>query len=222
MGEEEEKVKLYSNNLSKRLFFIDSETYAALKANNMSVDEFSELLFSIARELSNSDKNIDGGYFGQSSLTDTAKGVLAKILKISSRDISCMLSKNYLYYKLLKLDSNESSYLIGALSDRWFYNIKLIRALEKIEINKDYNVDLNLLEQYENDRAFYSSNEGSRVFKNTNGVVYLLTAAEIKSLSLGKKETINYFYEDMLKIFSIVLKDEELYTSDLFLKYLEL
>lgn len=221
MGEEEEKVELYSNNLSKRLFFIDSETYAALKANNMSVDEFSELLFSIARELSNSDKNIDGGYFGQSSLTDTAKGVLAKILKISSRDISCMLSKNYLYYKLLKLDSRSSDF-IGTLSDRWFYNIEVIKTLEKIKVDQDYNVDLNLLEQYENDRPFYNNNEGSRVFKNTNGVVYLLTAAEIKSLSLGKKETINYFYEDMLKIFSIVLKDEELYTSDLFLKYLEL
>ena len=37
-----------------------------------------------------------------------------------------------------------------------------------------------------------------------------------------KKETINYFYEDMLKIFSIILKDDELYTSDLFLKYLEI
>ena len=221
MGEEEEKVKLYSNNLSKRLFFIDSETYAALKANNMSVDEFSELLFSITRELSISDKNIDGGYFGQSSLTDTAKGVLAKILKISSRDISCMLSKNYLYYKLLKLDSRSSDF-ISTLSDRWFYNIEVIKTLEKIKVDQDYNVDLNLLEQYENDRTFYNSNEGSRVFKNTNGVVYLLTAAEIKSLSLGKKETINYFYEDMLKIFSIVLKDEELYTSDLFLKYLEL
>lgn len=221
MGEEEEKVELYSNNLSKRLFFIDSETYAALKANNMSVDEFSELLFSIARELSNSDKNIDGGYFGQSSLTDTAKGVLAKILKISSRDISCMLSKNYLYYKLLKLDSRSSDF-IGTLSDRWFYNIEVIKTLEKIKVDQDYNVDLNLLEQYENDRPFYNNNEGSRVFKNTNGVVYLLTAAEIKSLSLGKKETINYFYEDMLKIFSIVLKDEELYTSNLFLKYLEL
>lgn len=131
MGEEEEKVKLYSNNLSGRLFFIDSETYAALKANNMSVDEFSELLFSIIRELSISAGNIDSDYLGHSGLTDTAKGVLAKILKISSRDISCMLSKNYLYYKLLKLDSSESSDLIGALSDRWFYNVKLIRALEK-------------------------------------------------------------------------------------------
>lgn len=221
MGEEEEKVELYSNNLSKRLFFIDSETYAALKANNMSVDEFAELLFSIARELSVSDKNIDGGYFGQSSLTDSAKGLLAKILKISSRDISCMLSKNYLYYKLLKLDSRSSDF-IGTLSDRWFYNIDVIKTLEKIEVDQDYTVDINLLEQYENDRTFYNSNEGSRVFKNTNGVVYLLTAAEIKSLSLGKKETINYFYEDMLKIFSIVLKDEELYTSNLFLKYLEL
>ncbi len=221
MGEEEEKVELYSNNLSKRLFFIDSETYAALKANNMSVDEFAELLFSIARELSVSDKNIDGGYFGQSSLTDSAKGLLAKILKISSRDISCMLSKNYLYYKLLKLDSRSSDF-IGTLSDRWFYNIDVIKTLEKIEVDQDYTVDIKLLEEYENGRVFYNSNEGSRVFKNTNGVVYLLTAAEIKSLSLGKKETINYFYEDMLKIFSIVLKDEELYTSDLFLKYLEL
>ncbi len=221
MGEEEEKVELYSNDLRKRLFFIDSETYAALKANNMSVDEFAELLFSIARELSVSDKNIDGGYFGQSSLTDSAKGLLAKILKISSRDISCMLSKNYLYYKLLKLDSRSSDF-IGTLSDRWFYNIDVIKTLEKIEVDQDYTVDINLLEEYENGRVFYNSNEGSRVFKNTNGVVYLLTAAEIKSLSLGKKETINYFYEDMLKIFSIVLKDEELYTSDLFLKYLEL
>ncbi len=221
MGEEEEKVELYSNNLSKRLFFIDSETYAALKANNMSVDEFAELLFSIARELSVSDKNIDDGYFGQSSLTDSAKGLLAKILKISSRDISCMLSKNYLYYKLLKLDSRSSDF-IGTLSDRWFYNIDVIKTLEKIEVDQDYTVDIKLLEEYENGRVFYNSNEGSRVFKNTNGVVYLLTAAEIKSLSLGKKETINYFYEDMLKIFSIVLKDEELYTSDLFLKYLEL
>lgn len=221
MGEEEEKVKLYSNNLSKRLFFIDSETYAALKANNMSVDEFSELLFSITKELSISANNIDSDYIGHSGLTDTAKGVLAKILKISSRDISCMLSKNYLYYKLLKLDSRSSDF-IGTLSDRWFYNIEVIKTLGKIKVDQDYNVDLNLLEQYENDRTFYNSNEGSRVFKNTNGVVYLLTAAEIKSLSLGKKETINYFYEDMLKIFSIVLKDEELYTSDLFLKYLEL
>ena len=221
--EKEDKAELYSGDLSKQLFFIDSETYAALKANNMTVDEFADLIFSISKGLSISGNSHDVISPWQSSLTDNAKGVIAKLLKISSRDLSCMLSKNYLYYKMLNLVASESDDIVELLSDRWFYNIGILKSADAISIDKNYNVDLSLLEEYQN----YSTNSlfnsrDKRAFKNADGVVYLLSAEDIKLLSLADKETINYFYEDMLKLFSIILKDETLYSSDLFSKYLDI
>lgn len=235
MGQEE-SIEVYRSDLSRKTFFIDSEAFAALKANNITVDEFTTILFEVSKELSmhrkksehtlftnkDNEKISSDIYWGQSRLTDKAKGLVAKLLKISPNDLSCILSKNFLYSKMLNLNSKNSDSLLETLTDRWFFNFETLRAINSVKIDKNYEIDLNLLDEYENDDHEKWINRDRRVFKNTDGVVYLLSAADIKLLSVADKDAINYFYEDMLKLFFIISKDEELYTSDLFLKYLDI
>jgi len=220
MGEEE-KIEVYRSDLSRKTFFMDSEAFAALKANNITVDEFTALLFDVSKELdvhrkkseytvfTNKDnqKVSEDIYWGQSRLTDKAKGMIVKLLKISPNDLSCILSKNFLYSKMLDLNSKNSDNLLETLTDRWFFNFDTLRAINNIKLDKNYEVDLNLLDEYQNyGNATIWNDRDRRVFKSTNGVVYLLSAVDIKMLSIADKDTINYFYEDMLKLFFIISK----------------
>lgn len=234
--------------LDQRLIFLDYESYASLRANGLSLKDFSDILFSTMESMKNGkrgweEKNFKGteendnvsrlDELWYSSLTEEAKQNIARIYSISKNDLRYLLSKNKLYSNLFNLD--RYTWCLGYLLSKRWYNDKEAQDLDRISIINEYTVNLDNLRKFENTYADYCGatpldsfggpEEGPNSYKyikhiSNNGIIVVLHSSVIENISVKEENTLLYFYEDMLRELSKFMDKKELYKTDLFVNYL--
>lgn len=231
-------------DVTKNMIILDSESYASVRANNLSLDDLSEAVFGTIEILSISRdsweekkfvrneivtdvselKSIEDSdeYYGSIPL-ESAKNHVANLFKISRNDLRYLLSKNELYFSLFNL-VNYGFNLGYLLSNKW-YNDKAIDGLDDIRPIKDYSVDVNSLTDYWNRSGELGDGYKDRKYLKhvtSKGIIIVLTTGVISNLMTRDKNTILYFYEDMLCELSKFVDKKVLYKTDLYLNYLNL
>lgn len=238
-------------DVTQKMIILDAESFAAIKANNMTLDDLSETIFGTMDILS-VDKNsweekkfvrneisIDNSIgvmkshngreynFYGSELLESAKKHLSSIFKISKNDLRYLLSKNNLYFKLFNL--NNYAFNLGyLLSNRWYNEVEA-DELDKINPIKDYSVDIDNLNSitemyWGNAGELGESYKQKKYLKHvtSKGIIIVLTSSVIENLMTKDKNTILYFYEDMLCELSKCVDKKVLYKTDLYLNYLNI
>lgn len=161
-------------DVTQKMIILDSESFAAIRANNLTLDDLSEAVFGtmdilsvnkksweekkfVRKEIKSDEHNLgimkldtegNYNYWQGSDMLESAKKQLSKIFKISKNDLRYLLSKNILYFSLFNL-TNYSQNLGYLLSNKWWYNDEEADALDGITPIKNYSVDVDNLQAFD-------------------------------------------------------------------------
>lgn len=235
-------------DVTKKMIILDSESFASLRANNLTLNDLSETVFGtmdilsvdkksweekkfVRNEISTDESmgkmsNHSGEYnFYGSELLESAKNHLSKIFTVSRNDLRYLLSKNVLYFSLFNL--NNYGFNLGYLLSTKWYDDDKVYELDRITPIKDYSVDVDNLQVgdwWYNEGELGKGYEQMKYLKHVTdkGIIIVLTSGVIKNLMTKDKNTILYFYEDMLCELSKFVDKKVLYKTDLYLNYLNI